>query len=94
MILQIVQTVKTNLAEDKNVQCSYQFFLKGVFAKTKNNRVWSLLILLLSLALIDATDRSSSHQKRFFFAVSLYPFLFFANTPFKYKIVRSSTYIL
>ena len=34
--------------------------------------------------LIDATDRSkiSSHQKRLFIAVSLYPLLFFANTPF------------
>ena len=35
--------------------------------------------------LTDATDRSkfSSDQKRLFFAVSLYPLLFFANTPFK-----------
>ena len=35
--------------------------------------------------LIDATDRSkiSSDQKRFFIALSLYPFSFFANTPFK-----------
>ena len=33
---------------------------------------------------IDATDRSkiSSDQKRFFIALSLYPLLFFANTPF------------
>ena len=35
--------------------------------------------------LIDATDRSkiSSVQKRLFFAVSLYPLSFFADTPFK-----------
>ena len=35
--------------------------------------------------LTDATDRSkiSSDQKRFFFALSLYPLSFFANTPFK-----------
>ena len=35
--------------------------------------------------LIIATDRSkiSSHQKRFFIALSLYPLSFFANTPFK-----------
>ncbi len=34
---------------------------------------------------IDATDRSksSSDQKRFFIALSLYPLSFFANTPFK-----------
>ncbi len=33
---------------------------------------------------IDATDRSkiSSDQKRFLIALSLYPFSFFANTPF------------
>ena len=38
-----------------------------------------------------ATDRSkiSSDQKRLFFAVSLYPFHFFAKSPFK-KRMRSS----
>ena len=37
-----------------------------------------------NIFLIDATDRSkiSSDQKRLFCAVSLYPLLFFANTPF------------
>ena len=36
--------------------------------------------------LIDPTDRStkiSSDQKHLFFALSLYPLSFFANTPFK-----------
>ena len=51
--------------------------------------VWSLRslawVVLNNFLLIDATDRSkiSSDQKRLFFAVSLYPLLFFANTPFK-----------
>ena len=37
--------------------------------------------------LIEATDRSkiSCDQKRFFIALSLYPFLFFANTPLEKK---------
>ena len=36
-----------------------------------------------------ATDRSkiSSDQKRFFIALSLYPLLFFANTPFKVEFL-------
>ena len=51
--------------------------------------VWSLRsltwVVLNNFLLIDATDRSkiSSDQKRLFFTVSLYPLLFFANTPFK-----------
>ena len=41
----------------------------------------------LNFLLIDETDRNkiSSIQKRLFFAVSLYHFSFFANTPFKNK---------
>ena len=41
--------------------------------------------------LIDATDRSKirSDQKRFFIALSPYPLSFFANTPFKYSLVRA-----
>ena len=52
--------------------------------------VWTLrvsvLVVFNNFLLIDATDRSkiSSDQKRFFIALSLYPLLFFANTPFKY----------
>ena len=51
--------------------------------------VWTLhssvLVVFNNLLLIDATDRSniSSNQRRFFFAASLYPLSFFANTPFK-----------
>ena len=51
--------------------------------------VWTLrssvLVVLNNFLLIDATDRSkvSGDQKRFFFAISLYPLSFFANTPFK-----------
>ena len=47
---------------------------------------------------IDATDRSkiSGDQKRFFIALSLYPLLFFANTPFNaqvwYKHIYPITY--
>ena len=42
------------------------------------NRVFNNFLL------IDATDRSkiSSDKKHFFIASSLYPLLFFANTPF------------
>ena len=42
--------------------------------------------------LIDPTDRSkiSSDQKRLFFAVSLYPLSFFANTPFKEKVKKKN----
>ena len=41
--------------------------------------------LFLTIFSLDSTDRSkiSTDQKRLFFAVSLYPLLFFANTPFK-----------
>ena len=41
----------------------------------------------MNFLLIDATDRSkiSKDQKRLFFAVSLCPLSFFANTPFKLK---------
>jgi len=51
--------------------------------------VWTLRssaqVVLNNSLLIDATVRSkiSSNQKRLFFAVSLYPLSFFANTPFK-----------
>ena len=54
--------------------------------------VWSLRslawVVLNNFLLIDATDRSkiSSNQKHSFFAVSLYPLLFFANTPFNLNI--------
>ena len=51
--------------------------------------VWTLRssVIFNNFLLIDATDRSkiSSDQKRLFFAVSLYPLSFFANTPFKAK---------
>ena len=45
----------------------------------------SVIVFFNNFLLIDATDRSkiSSDQKRLFFAVSLYPSSFFANTPFK-----------
>ena len=44
--------------------------------------VWDVVNNFL---LTDATDRSkiSSDQKRFFITLSLYPLLFFSNTPFK-----------
>ena len=51
--------------------------------------VWTLRSLAWvafnTFLLIDATDRSkiNSDQKRLYFAVSLHPLLFFANTPFK-----------
>ena len=51
--------------------------------------VWTLrssvLVVFNNFLLIDATNRSniSSNQKRLFFAASLYPLSFFANTPFK-----------
>ena len=50
--------------------------------------VWTLRssvqVVFNNFLLTDATDRSeiSSDQKRLFFAVSLYPLSFFANTPF------------
>ena len=45
----------------------------------------SVCVFFNPFLLKDATDRSkiSSDQKRLFFAVSLYPLSFFANTPFK-----------
>ena len=45
---------------------------------------------------IEATDRSksSSDQKRFFIALSLYPLSFFANTPFKNLFVFLSCILL
>ena len=53
--------------------------------------VWTLRVrssawvVFNNFLFVDATDRIkiSSDQKRLFFAVSLYPFPFFANTPFK-----------
>ena len=52
------------------------------FVWTPCYSVWDVFNNFL---LIDATYRSkiSSDQKRFFIALSLYPFSFFANTPFK-----------
>ena len=46
----------------------------------------SVLVVFNNVLLIDATDRSkiSSNQKRFFIALSLYLFSFFANTPFNH----------
>ena len=45
---------------------------------------------LNNFLVIDATDRSKirSDQKGLFFAVSLYPFSFFANTPFKLNVLK------
>jgi len=53
----------------------------------------SVLVVFNNFLLIDATDRSRirSDQKRFFIALSLYPFSFFANTPFKTDKIRSSS---
>ena len=52
------------------------------FVWARRSSVWDVFINFL---LIDATERSkiSADQKRFFIALSLYPFSFFANTPFK-----------
>ena len=52
------------------------------FVWTLRSSLWDVFHNFL---LIDATDRSksSSDQKRFFIALSLYPLSFFANTPFK-----------
>ena len=46
---------------------------------------WGIGVRLKQFSPYDATDRSKirSDQKCLFFAVSLYPLLFFANTPFK-----------
>ena len=48
---------------------------------------FSVLVVINNFLFIDATDRSniSSNQKPLFFAASLYPLSFFANTPFKTK---------
>ena len=56
------------------------------FVWTPCYSVWDVFNNFL---LIDATDRKkiSSDQKRFFIALSLYPLSFFANTPFKVKIM-------
>ena len=45
--------------------------------------------------LIDETDRSkiSSDKKRFFIALSLYPLLFFANTPFKRLLLSTVWFV-
>jgi len=45
----------------------------------------SVFVVFNNFLLIDATDRSKiiSDQMRLFIALSLYPLLFFANTPFK-----------
>ena len=47
-----------------------------------------------NVLLIDATGRSniSSDQKRLFFAVSLYPLSFFANTSFKLLILSNPSF--
>ena len=52
-------------------------------------------VVFNNFLLIDATDRSkiSSDQKRLFFAVSIYPLLFFANTSLKTFVCSSSTEI-
>ena len=52
------------------------------FVWTQRSSVW---VVLTNFLLIDATDSSKicSDQKRLFFAVSLYPPSFFANTPLK-----------
>ena len=52
------------------------------FVWTLRSSAW---VVFNNFLLKDATDRSkiSSDQKRLFFAVSLYPLLFLANTPFK-----------
>ena len=51
------------------------------FVKTLRS---SMRVVFNNFLLIDARDKSkiSSDQKRLFFAVSLYPLLFFVNTPF------------
>ena len=62
--------------------CMLQF---SEFVWPLSYSVWDVFNNFL---LIDATDRSkiSSDQKRFFIALSLYPLLFFANTPFNISI--------
>ena len=54
---------------------------------------YSVQVVFNNFLLIDATDRSkiSSDQKRLFFAVCLYPFSFFTNTPFKWNLIAQIT---
>ena len=51
------------------------------FVCSLRSLVW---VVFNNFLLIDPTDRTkiSSDQKRLFFALSLYPLSFFANTPF------------
>ena len=55
------------------------------FLNLSGRHTFSLGVVINNFLLIDAPDRSkiSNDQKRSFFAVSLYPLSFFANTPFK-----------
>ena len=48
----------------------------------------SVCVVFNNFLFLDATDgsRISSDKKRLFFAVSLYPLLFLANTPFKERV--------
>ena len=65
-------------------------FTLSQFVWTLRSSVW---IVFNNILLIDATDRSkiSSDTKWLFFAVSLYPHSFFANTPFKFKNIKLLT---
>ena len=60
------------------------------FVLALRSSVWDVLNNFLD---IDATYRNkiSSDQKRFFIALSLYPLSFFANTPFKVHLSRTSS---
>jgi len=60
------------------------------FVRNLRSSVWDVFKNFL---IIDATDRRkiSSDQKWLFIAVSLYPFQFFANTPFKLLISSLTT---
>ena len=51
---------------------------------------YSVFVVFNNFLLIDETDRSkiSSDQKRFFIALSLYPFSIFANTSFKSPFIN------
>ena len=57
------------------------------------NTFFGIQVVFNNFLLIGATDRSkiSSDQKRLFFAVSLYPLLFFANTPFKSNMIYANS---
>ena len=64
-------------------ECGFSQILQlSEFVWMIRSSVW---VVFNNFLLIDATDRSkiSSVQKRLFFAVSLYPLSFFADTPFK-----------